>query len=69
MKKLFIVLAISSLGFAACNSGAEGDNNGDSTATAPVDTASVTPPPAVSTDTMVNLDTNNVPPVDTAAKK
>lgn len=68
MKKLFIVLAISSVGFVACNSGADGENSGDTTAVAPVDTTSIAPP-AVNNDTMVNLDTNQVAPVDTAAKQ
>ncbi|WP_018626120.1 hypothetical protein [Niabella aurantiaca] len=68
MKKLFIVLAISSVGFAACNSGAEGENSGDTAAVAPIDTTSIAPP-AVSTDTMVNLDTNQAAPVDTTAKQ
>ncbi|SDC44715.1 hypothetical protein [Niabella drilacis] len=68
MKKLFIVLAISSLGFAACNNSAEGEKSGDTTAVAPIDAPSVTPP-AVSNDTIVNLDTNQAAPVDTAAKK
>ncbi|MGJ7033835.1 hypothetical protein [Niabella hirudinis] len=68
MKKLFIVLAISSVGFAACNNSAEGENGGDTTAAAPIDAPSVTPP-AVGNDTVVNLDTNHVAPVDTTVKK
>lgn len=60
MKKLIIVLAIGSIGFVACNSGAEGDKGADSSAVAPTDAATV--PPAITSDTVVNLDTNNVAP-------
>lgn len=60
MKKLFIVLAISSVGFVACNNSAEGDQTGDTTAVAPTEVA---PPPVENPDTLVNLDTNTVAPV------
>lgn len=60
MKKLFIVLAIGSIGLVACNSEAEGDKGADSSVVAPTDATAV--PPAITSDTMVNLDTNNVIP-------
>lgn len=65
MKKIFILLAISSIGFVSCNNGAEGDKGADSTAVAP-DTAGVTPAPPANMDTVINLDTNNVPAGDTS---
>lgn len=64
MKKLFILLAISSVGFVSCNNSAEGDKGADSTAVAP-DTAGVTAVPPANTDTVINLDTNHVPAGDT----
>ncbi len=60
MKKLFILFAISSLGFVACNNASEGEGNSDSTGTGS-DSSVVDPtlgnPPVNPTDTMVNLDT------------
>ncbi|MCF3112136.1 hypothetical protein LL912_25335 [Niabella sp. CC-SYL272] len=69
MKKIFTILAISSVGFIACNNAAEGDKSGDSTAVAPTDTTSITPAPPANTDTVINLDTNHAPAVDTTVKK
>ncbi len=65
MKKLFILLAISSIGFASCNNNAEGEKGADSTAVAP-DTI---PVPPANIDTVINLDTNNVPAFDTSDGK
>ncbi|MCH5718438.1 hypothetical protein [Niabella hibiscisoli] len=42
MKKLFILFAISSLGFVACNNAAEGEGGSDSTNVS-ADTSSVDP--------------------------
>ncbi len=60
MKKLFILFAISSLGFVACNNASEGEGNPDSVNVSS-DTSVVDPtlgnPPVNPTDTMVNLDT------------
>ncbi len=55
MKKLFIVLAVASLGFVACNSEGETKEGGDTTVIetpAPVDTTVVVP-----VDTTVVIDT------------
>lgn len=56
MKKLFIVLAVASLGFVACNNEAETETTADTTVVAPVeatpDTTVVTP-----ADTTVVADT------------
>ncbi len=64
MKKLFILFAISSLGFVACNNASEGEGNSDSTNVS-ADTTAVDPtlgnPPVNPTDTMVNLDTTAAP--------
>ncbi|HEX7757060.1 MAG TPA: hypothetical protein VF421_17035 [Niabella sp.] len=70
MKKLFIVLAISSVGFVACNSGSnEETKSGDSTAVAPTTPDSIKAPEKAAGDT-VNLDTNAAAiHTDTAAKK
>lgn len=57
MKKLFIVLAVASLGFVACNNEAETETTADSTTVTPVDTTSVAP-----------VDTTTVTPADTTAK-
>lgn len=65
MKKLFIVLAVASLGFVACNNEAEKTESNDTPATpAPVET------PAPAQDT-TKKDTNTVtaPAGDTTAKK
>jgi hypothetical protein len=51
MKKLFIVLAVASLGFTACNSESEKTETGDTTTV-------TTNPPAV-------IDTTNAPVIDT----
>lgn len=54
MKKLFIVLAVASLGFVACNNESKTEETPDTTTTAPaVDT--VAAPPAA--DTTVKVDT------------
>lgn len=70
MKKLFILFAISSLGFVACNNAAEGEGSADSTNSS--DTSAVDPtlgnPPVNPTDTMVNLDTTAAA-TDTSAIK
>jgi hypothetical protein len=65
MKKLFIVLAVASLGFVACNNEAEKTETTDTTP-APVETPAATPAP----DTM-KKDTGAVvaPAGDTTAKK
>ncbi|ANH81259.1 hypothetical protein A8C56_09925 [Niabella ginsenosidivorans] len=69
MKKLFIVLVISSVGFVACNSGSNGDaNSSDSTAVAPTTPDSINAPEKAAGDT-VNLDTNAATHTDTAATK
>ncbi|MGE9314148.1 hypothetical protein ACLOAU_21015 [Niabella sp. CJ426] len=71
MKKLFILFAISSLGFVACNNASEGEGNSDSTGTSS-DTTAVDPtlgnPPVNPTDTMVNLDTTAVSSDSSAIK-
>jgi hypothetical protein len=60
MKKLFIVLAVASLGFVACNNESDKTETKDSTATEtvtpPVDT---TTPPVV--DTLPKVDTSAAP--------
>jgi hypothetical protein len=60
MKKLFIVLAVASLGFVACNNESDKKETNDSTATEtvtpPVDT---TTPPVV--DTLPKVDTSAAP--------
>ncbi|MBO9595221.1 MAG: hypothetical protein J7599_20115 [Niabella sp.] len=61
MKKLFILLVISSIGFVSCNNNASSDKGADSTAVAP-DTI---PVPPANIDTVINLDTNNAPAFDT----
>jgi hypothetical protein len=62
MKKLFIVLAVASLGFVACNNEADTKAETDTTVVK-VDTT--TPPPVDTTST--HVDTTKK--VDTAAKK
>jgi hypothetical protein len=58
MKKLFIVLAVASLGFVACNNEAKTEEKTDTTAAPAVDTIAA---PAVDTtakvDTTVKVDT------------
>lgn len=56
MKKLFIVLAVASLGFVACNNEAETETTADTSTLAPADTTSVAP-----------VDTNSMAPADTTA--
>jgi len=63
MKKLFIVLAVASLGFVACNNEAEKTETPDTTK---VDTPAVVAPVAPDT-TSTHVDTTKK--VDTAAKK
>ncbi|MCH5598583.1 hypothetical protein [Niabella ginsengisoli] len=64
MKKLFFLLAISSLGFVACNNAADGDSTEDTTLVT-TDSSAIDPtlgnPPVNPTDTMVNLDTTTTP--------
>ena len=64
MKKLFILFAISSLGFVACNNAADGEGAEDSTSMM-TDSSVVDPtlgnPPVNPTDTMVNVDTMAAP--------
>lgn len=57
MKKLFILFAVASVGFVACNNSAENSTTDDTVAVEPVtvDTNTVIAP----ADTMVNLDTNS----------
>jgi len=62
MKKLFIVLAVASLGFVACNNESKTETTTDTTITAPVDT--IAAPPAV--DTTIKVDTSAKP--DTTKK-
>ncbi|AHF17051.1 hypothetical protein [Niabella soli] len=75
MKKIFIALVISSVSFVACNSGANSEaKSGDSSAAAAITPDSAKAPVTVSTDTMVNLDTNAAVSgaahhVDSSAKK
>ncbi|WP_300599227.1 hypothetical protein [Niabella sp.] len=69
MKKIFIILAISSVGFVACNNSGEGEKGADTTAVAPTEPASVTPAAPANTDTVINLDTNHAPAADTSVKK
>ncbi|WP_114790884.1 hypothetical protein U0035_20960 [Niabella yanshanensis] len=64
MKKLFILFAISSLGFVACNNASEGEGNSDTTVVDPT----LGNPPVNPTDTMVNLDTTSAA-TDTSAIK
>lgn len=54
MKKLFIVLAVASLGFVACNNSGEKKDGADTTATP--------------TETPAATDTNHTAPADTTAK-
>ena len=61
MKKLFIVLAVASLGFVACNNESKTETTTDTTITAPVDTIAA---PAV--DTTIKVDTSAKP--DTTKK-
>lgn len=60
MKKLFIVLAVASLGFVACNNDAE-TKEGTDTTTVKTDTTTIVTPPVVDTlpkgDTTVKGDT------------
>jgi uncharacterized lipoprotein YajG len=55
MKKLFIVLAVASLGFTACNSESETKNETDTTVVTPV--APVTIDTTVTVDTTATVDT------------
>ncbi|HTG57524.1 MAG TPA: hypothetical protein VL943_14705 [Niabella sp.] len=64
MKKLFILFAISSLGFIACNNASEGEGSSDTTVVDPT----LGNPPVNPTDTMVNLDTTSAA-TDTSAIK
>jgi len=59
MKKLFIVLAVASLGFAACNNESKTETTGDTTiTTAPDTTATVAPDTTtVKPDTTATPDT------------
>lgn len=61
MKKLFILFAISSLGFVACNDAS--NEEGTESVEVSADSSSVDPslgnPPVNPTDTMVNLDTTS----------
>ena len=63
MKKVLFLLAISSLGFVACNNSADGNSTEDSTAMS--DSTVIDPtvgnPPVNPTDTMVNVDTTTAP--------
>lgn len=56
MKKLFILFAISSLGFVACNNASESEDSTETSDTSVVD-PTLGNPPVNPTDTMVNLDT------------
>jgi hypothetical protein len=59
MKKLFIVLAVASLGFVACNNESKTEETTDTTTiVAPVDT----------TTTVAPVDTTTTAPVDTLKK-
>ncbi len=59
MKKLFIVLAVASLGFVACNNESKTEEKTDTTATAPVDTTTAAPvdTTAAKADTTAPADT------------
>ena len=61
MKKLFIVLAVASLGFVACNNESKTEETTTDTVTTPVDTTTVAPAPvdttAVKADTAAKADT------------
>ena len=60
MKKLFIILSISTLGFVACNNSANNNNTEDSTelsADSSATSPSLEAPPVNPSDTVVNLDT------------
>lgn len=64
MKKLFILFAISSLGFVACNNASEGETSSDTTVVDPT----LGNPPVNPTDTMVNLDTTTAAEDSSAIK-
>jgi hypothetical protein len=64
MKKLFIVLAVASVGFVACNNDSD-KKDGTADTAAKVDTTPVVTPPV--TDTVPPADT--MPKVDTPVKK
>jgi hypothetical protein len=53
MKKLFIVLAVASLGFVACNNESKTETKEDTTTVTPTDTSSTVPP----VDTTSTMDT------------
>lgn len=62
MKKLFIVLAVASLGFVACNNESETETNADTAATIAPDTTTVAPTVQDSTvvaDTTAKADSTN----------
>lgn len=63
MKKLFIVLAVASLGFVACNNESTTEVNPDSTTVVPVET-----PTAGSNDTLT-IKADSTIQVDTTVKK
>jgi hypothetical protein len=60
MKKLFIVLAVASLGFVACNNDSDKTETKDSTATS---TETVTPP-VTTPDSATTLPTDTLPKKD-----
>ncbi len=69
MKKLFVVLAVASLGFVACNNDAETKTTNDSTATVAQDSAANTPVVNDSLTAPVKDSTAKTPATDSAAKK
>jgi len=64
MKKLFIVLAVASLGFVACNNESETKTEGDTTTVVTPDTTKIITP---DTTKIVTPDTTKT--ADTSAKK
>jgi hypothetical protein len=59
MKKLFIVLAVASLGFVACNNESE-TKEGTDTTTVSKDTTTIVTPPVTPPDTTMAKDTTPV---------
>lgn len=64
MKKLFIVLAVASLGFVACNNEGEKTEGGDTTAT-----ETPAPAPAPVDTTTAPVDTTGAAATDTTVKQ
>ena len=56
MKKLFIVLAVASLGFVACNNESKTEETADTTVVTAPDSITVAPDTTVMVDTTVKVD-------------